>query len=191
MIKWLLWLLNAFASFYLFILFYLINQKISIFQFEIIHSFLDRISGSIFGICTDIYIFSINIIIYITFWLLISRLLLLAGTNETVSTTEISPLEPSYIPTYIWFFVIALSLWKELGTAQLFFISLILFYAWWKLWKTAYFNMFLLALWYNFYQAKESITWVEMILISKEKDRKIQYSWADAKWINNFTYLIK
>lgn len=191
MLKWILSFLNAFASFYLFILFYLINQKISIFQFGMVHPFLDKISGFMFDNCTDVYIFSINVIIYIIFWLILSRILLFIGTSETVSTSEISPLEPSYIPTYIGFFVIALSLGKELSVTQLFFITLILFYAWWKLWKTAYFNMFLLALWYNFYQAKEAVTWVEMIVISKEKDRKVQYLWMDARWINNFTYLIK
>jgi len=113
----------------------------------------------------------------------------ISGTEEII---EIKPIEGSFLPVYIWLFVIALSFSDTLQpeTITLLFV---LFLFWAFLDWVSYFNPFWLLFWYRFYETKSSSGTV-FTLITKKKDIKItngKYVLDNLIRINNFTFLQK
>jgi len=105
--------------------------------------------------------------------------------TDNIECEEISPWETSYIPTYIWFFLIVLGV-QSISNGVI-FIFILLFIIWLKLEKVSYFNFFWLILWYNFYQVKTKKTLV--IIITKEKSIKWKDIFDDLIRLNDFTFL--
>lgn len=107
--------------------------------------------------------------------------------TERMEIKEIKPIESTFLPVYIWLFVIALSFDSSLSVETI-FLLFILFLFRRYLDSVSYFNPFFLFFWYRFYEVKSSF-WLTLMLITKEKDLK---STDSIEWlirINNFTFL--
>lgn len=113
----------------------------------------------------------------------------ISGNEEAI---EIRPIEGSFLPVYIWLFVIALSFSDKLESGTIILLS-VLFIFWNHLDGISYFNPFWLIFSYRFYEVKTP-SWGIFTLITNKKDVKItdgKYILENLIRINNFTYLQK
>jgi len=160
------------GSFYLFILFYLISNKISLFTLAIIY----------------------NYIIYFLIGLIFSLLCLLAMINKKEEDNQdkiksIRPLEFTFIPAYLGLVIISLSLGSFVNRVEVIFLSLIIYLIWYKLENVSFFNFYWLFLNYRFYEINTEMS--SYILITKRKDVKNCKTIKDLKLkrINNYSFI--
>jgi hypothetical protein len=104
--------------------------------------------------------------------------------NDTLKINSIKVAEPIYIPVYVAYFVIAMSI----TTIKTFcWITLILFLLI-RATKMFYFNPILLLFGYHFYEAQDKNETC-LLLISKKTDLKGEQDFQDLYRLNNFTFL--
>ncbi len=163
----------SFGSFYLFLLFYFIANKIHLFKVSEI----------------------INYAIYFFIGLIFSLLCLFAVKNKNQidhqdKINSIRPLEFTYIPAYLGLVIISLGL-KSITTniVEVSFLSLIIYLIWVKLESVSFFNFYWLFFSYRFYEISTQMS--SYLLISKRKDIKNKKSMKDLKLkrINNYTFI--
>lgn len=166
-------LLLSFGSFYLFILFYLISNKILIFPISNLYNYL----------------------IYFALGLIFSLLCLLGMTNKKEIDNQdkinsIRPLEFTFIPAYLGLVIISLSLNSLRNDAvEVIFISSIIYLIWYKLENVSFFNFYWLFLNYRFYEINTEMS--SYTLITKRKDVKNRKTIKDLKLkrINNYSFI--
>lgn len=112
---------------------------------------------------------------------------------EQFSCNKIEIAEPKYVPIYIAYFVIALSIDKQ--NYLLFFIIFIMIYLLILKGKFSFFNPYLLAMGYHFYeveisQLQDKYAGYKIFLISKQKIKNIK-THSNLIRLNDFTYLDK
>lgn len=161
------------SSFYVFMFFYLINNKILIFNLS---SY-------------------INYGIYFLGGLFLSYLCLLAvkikkGLDNQDGIESIKPVEFLYIPVYLGLVIISLGLNKfSSNILEVLIIIIIIFFVWLKLENVSFFNFYWLFFGYRFYEISTKNS--SYMLISKRKDVKNKNTIKSLKLkrINNYTFL--
>ncbi len=177
------------SSFSGIILFLLIWKKIDIPFINISNTCLNKLNWDL------IYLKYLMFLIIILFFACISiylvkKYLYIEDNPETIVVKEIKPIEWSFLPVYIWLFVIALSFNEKVLTFETIFLMILLFLFWLKLDSVSYFNPFLLFFWYRFYEIKSDKT-TTFTLITRRKDLKNIKNINNLICINNFTFLEK
>ena len=166
-------LLLSLSSFYLFLLFYFITNKITLFNIPLVYNFL----------------------IYFFIGLIFSYLCLIAIKNKNEldnqdSIKSIKPLEFTYIPVYLGLVIISLNLGSFIqNKTGIIFLSIILYLIWLKLENVSFFNFYWLFFNYRFYEISTEMA--SYLLISKRKDvkNKKALSNLNLKRINNYTFI--
>lgn len=166
-------LILSLSSFYLFVLFYFVSNKINLFEIMEILNYLS-------------YFFIGGFFSYVC-------LVALKNKKETDNQNiikSIKPIEFLYISAYLGLIIISLSLPKFLENNQaLYFLITIIFIIWLKMENVSFFNFYWLFFGYRFYEieTEKSI----YILISKRKDvkDKTKVNKLRLKRINNYTFL--
>lgn len=161
------------TSFYFFILFYFINNKIILFN------------------CSSLY----NYIIYLVFGFIVSLIGLIAVKNKKhydnqSNIEKIIPIEFSYISSYLGLFIISLSFSNVTqNKIEILIIIVIIYLIWFKLESVSFFNFYWVLLGYRFYEISTKNS--NYILISKRKDvkNKTTINELKLKRINNYTFL--
>ena len=161
------------GSFYLFLLFYFISNKIHLFNVSAL----------------------LNYVIYFTIGFVFSSLCLLAMVNKKEidhqdKINSIRPLEFAYIPAYLGLVIISLAL-NSFSTdkIEVVILSSIIYLIWVKLENVSFFNFYWLFFGYRFYDITTKMS--NYILISKRKDVKNCKTINDLKLkrINNYTFI--
>lgn len=138
----------------------------------------------------DAYLLAIYLVIIGIFlvWSLLKIYKHFIKANETFKAFSIKPAEPTYIPTYIGYFVLAISIES---TSLFIIIGSILCYLLYKT-KIFYFNPLLILWGYNYYEAEDQ-QGNSILLITKNKALKISTSkgrsFENLIRLNNFTFL--
>jgi len=161
------------SSFYLFILFYFIANKIYIFGFLPIFNYL----------------------IYFFIGLTFSFLCLIAVKNKKendklISINSLRPLEFVYIPVYLGLVIISLSLGSLTGNlVEVIFLSFVIYLIWLKLENVSFFNFYWLFFGYRFYEISTGMS--KYLFISRRVDVKNKKELTDLrlKRINNYTFM--
>lgn len=129
---------------------------------------------------------SITIILFIISWIILKIIKTTWNKSETLKTCSIKPAESSFLPTYIWLFVIALSLNNY---SMIIYYSLLLFILRLILEKISYFNVFYIFFGYRFYEVTDEYN-ISYVLITKRKDLKTNnMTFEKLIRLNNFTFL--
>lgn len=132
-----------------------------------------------------IYVWIIAICILIS-WIILLITTKFWNKTETLNAISIKPAESSFLPTYIWLFVIALSL-ECCG--MIFYYSILLFILRLLLEKISYFNIFFRIFWYRFYEVIDDYN-ITYVLITKREDlKKNNIGFKNLIRLNNFTFL--
>ena len=166
-------LLLSLSSFYLFLLFYFVVNRIFLFSLLPIW----------------------NYIIYFAIGFVFSILCLIGvknkkGKDNQDSVNSIRPLEFTYIPVYLGLVIISLSLGNFTDNLlEIIFLSSIIYLIWLKLENVSFFNFYWLFCNYRFYEITTDMS--SYLLISKRKDVKDKKALRDLnlKRINNYTFI--
>lgn len=138
-----------------------------------------------FRVAVLIY-FVITFLFFIVSWILLKIIKSCSNKSETLNAVSIKPAESSFLPTYIWLFVIALSLNDY---SIMLYYTILLFILRIFLEKISYFNVFYLFLHYRFYEVTDDYS-ISYILITKRKDlKKNNIIFENLIRLNNFTFL--
>jgi len=185
-------LILSISSFSWVILFLIIGRRIDVGKiWKVDYITLKNTSLEILN--TDLL--RLKYIIFVLIVLLICRIGLYLLRNclgdkadETLSIKEIKPIEWSFLPVYIWLFVIALSFSESTLKLETVILMFILFLFWTRLDSVSYFNPFMLFFWYRFYEVKSDKS-TTFTVITKRSDLKniTQMEWLLR--INNFTFI--
>lgn len=183
---WIIPFMLSLSSFLGIILFLFIWKKIDIPWICLSNTFLSFLNWDYIYVK---YLFFLAFVVGFTYISII-----LAKKNlqawDNIEVKEIKPIEWTFLPVYIWLFVIALSFNDKNLTIETIFLVIILFVFWLKLDSVSYFNPFLLFFGYRFYEIKSDKT-TTFTLITRRKDLKNISSLSDLISINNFTFLEK
>lgn len=111
--------------------------------------------------------------------------------SETIECSEVTIAEPKYIPVYIAYFVIAVSISDLLIFSVVFILIYLLIFKG----KFSYFNPYLLFFGYHFYEVsvdinREKYAKYKLFLISKQKIKYIKIH-SNLIRLNDFTFLDK
>ena len=177
MLKTILDLLWVVSSMSLYLLFF----KISNISAEASVNILDDIQISKISIPSD-YLAIVLIAFSSIMFLQISKKFIKA--NDTLEIKSIKVAEPTYIPVYVAYFVIAMSISSK---ETFIWISIILVLLIWAT-KMFYFNPILLLFRYHFYEIQDKKD-TNMLLISKQSDLKGEHTFNRLHRLNNFTFL--
>lgn len=161
------------SSFYLFLLFYFVFNKIYLFDILPLFNYLSY--------------FFIGLIF--SFFCLIAVKNKKGGDNQD-SVNSIKPLEFTYIPVYLGLVIISLSLGTFINNLiEIIFLSSIIYLIWLKLENVSFFNFYWLFFNYRFYEITTGMS--TYLLISKRGDVKNKKALKDLnlKRINNYAFI--
>jgi hypothetical protein len=161
------------SSFYLFLLFYFIANKICLFPILPIWNYL----------------------IYFFIGLIFSLFCLIASKNKKEkdfldSVNSIKPLEFIYIPVYLGLVIISLNMGSFTSNLlEIIFLSFVIYLIWLKLENVSFFNFYWLFFGYRFYEISTEMS--KYLLITKRKDvkNKKELKKLNLKRINNYTFI--
>lgn len=176
-------LFYTFVATSLFIFVYLINNRINVIN--CFFSFVPKSLGLIISSCCYFLI-----ILFLT-WVCIKIQKLNLNTDELKNIKELEYADSSFLPSYLGFFFVALSLPKPCCIEHIIisFIIYSLIFVFTFFSRAAYYNPMFLLFGYKFYYAKNSEN-VKILLITKRSLRKNSDCYFEKLHrINDYTFL--
>jgi len=144
--------------------------------------YLINIQGTLWGLP-----FWKSAILYLTIALLIARLPLLLtrflGTDYIDSVSGQKPAEVMYVPVYLGYFFIALSISQF--SIFLCVASILLIFVWFS--QHLYFNILWVVMGYRYYEINNASS--QYLLITKRQDWKGETKGLTVRRINNYTFI--